>query len=166
MHRILGHVLFFEKDPPAVRPHQADDHVKARGFSRAIRSQQANDLAAVNIDVHAIHHGASAIDFDQLIGAQDLLTNRGLLRFDRDHCALRLPEPGVEAGCGVAGLVPSSAFWGAVVYNESAVRSVGRHVAIAVERHHGIGSGGRTGRSWSWVTSGLPYMTTSPVLAS
>src|SRR5438067_3279237 len=46
IHWVIRHVFSFKKDAPAIRPHEADDHVKARRFSRAIWSEQANDLAA------------------------------------------------------------------------------------------------------------------------
>ena len=61
---------------PAVRPHEADDHVKARRLARAIRPEQADDLAAAAVDIHAIHHGAAAVDFDELLASAERAVSR------------------------------------------------------------------------------------------
>jgi hypothetical protein len=48
MHGLTGQVDFINLNPAFSAGDQADDHVEARCFSGAIRTQQANNLATVN----------------------------------------------------------------------------------------------------------------------
>ena len=50
VYRKLGHVLLVEQDPAAVRLDQTNDHVETGGFSGAIRTEQADDLALADLD--------------------------------------------------------------------------------------------------------------------
>ncbi len=55
IHRQLGDVVAVEFDGAAIRLDQAGDHVEHRGLSGAVRTKQADGLAAPHIDADAAH---------------------------------------------------------------------------------------------------------------
>src|SRR5882724_10708152 len=56
IHRELGDVVAVEFDGAAIRLDQAGDHVEHGGLAGAVRTQQADRLAAADIDADAAHH--------------------------------------------------------------------------------------------------------------
>src|SRR5439155_20389281 len=56
IHRQPGHVRAVEFDGAAVRLDQSGDHVEHRGLAGAVRAEQADRLAAADIDADAAHH--------------------------------------------------------------------------------------------------------------
>src|SRR6185503_5828795 len=55
IHRQLGHVMAVEFDGAAIGLDQSGDHVEHRGLAGAVRTQQADRLAAADIDADAAH---------------------------------------------------------------------------------------------------------------
>ena len=60
IHRQLGHVVAVEFDGAAIRLDQPGDHVEHRGLAGAVRAEQADGLAAADIDADAAHDLAGA----------------------------------------------------------------------------------------------------------
>ena len=98
VHRQPRHVDAVERDPAGVRRHQTDDHVKTGRLARPVRSQQPNDLAPADVDVHLVDHRAFLVDFDQPLRVEDLFANRktrgagGRCRLGRHDGGRRLGE--------------------------------------------------------------------------
>jgi hypothetical protein len=55
IHRQLRHIMAVELDRAAIRLDQASDHVEHRGLAGAVRTEQADRLAAPDIDADAAH---------------------------------------------------------------------------------------------------------------
>src|SRR6476659_9209210 len=51
IHRHLRDIPILENYAAAVRPNQADDHVKRRGLAGAIGPEEADDFAAFHVDI-------------------------------------------------------------------------------------------------------------------
>ena len=56
IHRKIGDVAPVEADRPGIGGNQTGDDVKAGGLSRAVRAEQADDLAALHGDVDVAQH--------------------------------------------------------------------------------------------------------------
>ena len=63
VHRKFGDVLPVEEDSAAVRLHQAHDRIEAGRLAGAVRAEQADDFAAVDVERHVVKHGPPVIDF-------------------------------------------------------------------------------------------------------
>ena len=70
---VHGHAVdqgVIQCDLPIVCTHQANHHVKARRFSRAIWPQKANDFTTFDIKRNVFDDGSCAITFFELIDAE------------------------------------------------------------------------------------------------
>ena len=91
--RHAGDVLAVGEDVSRVRLHEADDHVKAGGFSRAVGAEQPDDLALRNLEADAANHLTSFVGLADLVGRQLLhhFTVRvSVTAFDRPPVTLTL----------------------------------------------------------------------------
>src|SRR5579875_1493745 len=70
VHRRMGDVGRVHQDAAGLRRDQADNHVKAGGFACAVRSKQADDLAAGDFQADAAHHLASLVALADSLGRQ------------------------------------------------------------------------------------------------
>ncbi len=61
MDRQPREIASVELDPAAVRRDQPDDHVEARRLARAVRAEQADDLAARHVQRHVVDDGARLV---------------------------------------------------------------------------------------------------------
>src|SRR5690242_8303250 len=59
VHRKIGYVAPIEVDRPGLGCDETGDNIKARGLSRAVRTQQADNLAALNRDADIAQDRAS-----------------------------------------------------------------------------------------------------------
>src|SRR5438094_499976 len=50
-------------------PH-AEGHVKGRGLSGAVWPEEADDLAGIDVEAHALHYRAAAIGLGESVGAE------------------------------------------------------------------------------------------------
>lgn len=77
MHGEPADIGVIEKNGPAVRAHETDDHVKACGLPRSVGAEEPDDFSVMNVDVHPIDNRAARIALDQFFCAQQWLS--GLL---------------------------------------------------------------------------------------
>ena len=70
VHGLGGDVLAVQHDAAAIGRHQAGDHIEAGGLARAIGTQKAHHLAAVQPQAHVLHHRAAAERFGDRIDEQ------------------------------------------------------------------------------------------------
>ena len=66
----MGQLGAVELDAARVRGDQADDHVEAGGFSGAVRPEQANDLAARDLERDVAHDSTALVVLEQVFRAQ------------------------------------------------------------------------------------------------
>src|ERR1700732_756556 len=83
MHRKPRHVTILKINSTTIGPNQTDYKIKRSGFTSAIWSQKADDLAFVHMDINSIHDRSAAIDLDQLIRTENRLLNSPLCFYDR-----------------------------------------------------------------------------------
>ena len=69
--RLLRQVVAVDRDPARGGLEQARDHADGGGLARAVRAQEAVDLARGDVEAHAVHGGEGSVLLDQ--------------RLDRDH---------------------------------------------------------------------------------
>ena len=65
VHRIVGYLLIIEIHMALVGNDQPRGHVKRGGLARTVRSQQADNLSLLHIEVHAIGHCPLAVTLHQ-----------------------------------------------------------------------------------------------------
>src|SRR5437588_2786877 len=82
IHRQLGDVFVAEGDVAAVRLHESDDHVERRRFSRAVRSEESDDLALPNVDRHVAHDATTFVDFHEMGRGQAKVAIHAVDRLD------------------------------------------------------------------------------------
>src|SRR5207237_9997515 len=56
VHRIVGHIFPIEKDASRIGHRQADGHIKRRRLARAVRAEQADDFAGLDVDADAFDY--------------------------------------------------------------------------------------------------------------
>ena len=71
MHRFGRQVLAIEQDIAAISANQPDDHVKSRRFTGAVRSQQADDLATLDLERKALDHLPHFVAFRDVLNAEN-----------------------------------------------------------------------------------------------
>jgi hypothetical protein len=71
VHRIVGDVGAIELDAAGVRRGQADDHVERRRLAGAVRAEQTDHLAGVQLEADAAHHRAATVRLGERVRAQD-----------------------------------------------------------------------------------------------
>jgi hypothetical protein len=69
VHGHRGDVLVTQHDPAAIGRNQADHDMERSGLASAVRSQQPDHLAGMNLDAHIVHHTAATIAFLEIFGA-------------------------------------------------------------------------------------------------
>ena len=69
MYRKLGYVLLIEQNSATVRLNQTNDHVETGGFSGAIRTEQADDLALADLDRDVLHNVSTFEVFCEVVRA-------------------------------------------------------------------------------------------------
>jgi hypothetical protein len=62
----MGDILPVEQYGALVRSHQAGDHIEDRGLAGAVGAEQADRLAALQIQADILHHLARAIAFAEI----------------------------------------------------------------------------------------------------
>ena len=98
IHRLVGGVVAVEEDLAAVRPHEADDHVERGGLARAVGAEQPDDLALADLDVDAVHHRATVIDFLQPAGEEQNVIAAGVDRHGGAVLERAVAKVGVRDG--------------------------------------------------------------------
>ena len=143
-----------KNDAAAVWPNESDDHVKAGRLAGAVRSEQSDDLAGARVDVHAIHHRAAAVNFHQLVGAQNSSPpspdrRSELCGVDSGGAWPIMVWAGTELGevlvAGVWGLDLALVFffWSSGCWRISVrLGSVRRQLSLLIHHHDGVGTGG------------------------
>src|SRR6185436_4602545 len=61
VHGQFGNVVLTQHDGAIIRPGQADNDIKRRGFSGAVRSEEADHLSLADFDIHVTDHGAPSV---------------------------------------------------------------------------------------------------------
>ena len=69
---IFGNLFVVEKDFAAIGHDEAGGHVKRRGLAGAVGSQQSDNLALLDVERHAVDHGAFTVALDQPLCAEHL----------------------------------------------------------------------------------------------
>ena len=67
----MGDIAIGKEDPAVVRLDLPGGHAEAGGFAGAVGTQQADNLAGVDLEIDPIHDLAPAIVFDQALHLQD-----------------------------------------------------------------------------------------------
>jgi len=83
IHRKPGHVTILKINPTTVGPDQTHYKIKRGGFTSAIWSQKADNLAFVHMDIDSIQDRPAAIDLDQFIRTENRILNTPLCFYDR-----------------------------------------------------------------------------------
>ena len=78
IHRQRRDIVAVEIDAPAIRLDQPGDHVEHRGLAGAVRSQQADRLAAAHVEAHALDHLAPAEAFLDAAHREEVFAALGL----------------------------------------------------------------------------------------
>ncbi len=67
VHRNIGDILVVDDYPAGVGGNEADNDVKAGGFSGAVGTQQADNFALFYVEADAVDDPASAVTFADLV---------------------------------------------------------------------------------------------------
>ncbi len=78
IHRQVGDVVAVELDDAAVGLDQPGDHVERGGLAGAVRSEQADRLAAPDIEADVLDDLASAVALFEAVGREIVVANLGL----------------------------------------------------------------------------------------
>ena len=72
VHRQFRDILARKNHAAFVRAHEPRHHVEGGGFSRAVRPQQAYDLAMAHRQADRVHDGPRFIGFAEAFGSQQM----------------------------------------------------------------------------------------------
>src|SRR5690606_29002576 len=92
-----------ELDRPAVRGDQPDDHVEAGGLAGAVRPEQADDLAAGDVERDVLDDLAAVIRLHQLAHRQAAVGARGVARRGIGHQRDAPSRGGASCWAGLSG---------------------------------------------------------------
>ena len=70
VHRPVRDGLVAQGDAPGVRPDKPDHHVKRGGFARPVRTQERDDLAALQVKRHAADDRPTGVAFHEVGGLE------------------------------------------------------------------------------------------------
>ncbi len=56
VHRLAGDILVVEQDATGSGRNEADDHIERRRLARAVRPEEPDDFALVELEVDVVHH--------------------------------------------------------------------------------------------------------------
>ena len=70
MDGLVRQVEIIEQDAAGIRRDEPDDHVEGGGLARAVRAEQADDLARTDLERQVTDHGACAIGLGEVTGDQ------------------------------------------------------------------------------------------------
>ena len=70
VHGLVADVQVVDQYATLVRLDQPDDHIEAGGFAGTVRTEQADDLAAVDRQADVAYHLAAFIGLGQMLGFQ------------------------------------------------------------------------------------------------
>ncbi len=85
IHRQRRDVVVAERHRAAVRTDQSDDHVEGRRLARAVRPEEADDLALGDVDGDVAHHAATLVDLQQMRRREPQCDLRLLTRRERQN---------------------------------------------------------------------------------
>src|SRR5262249_36820516 len=70
VHRIVGDVLTIEFHTPRVGRRQPHGHIKRRRLARAVRPEEADDLARTDVEADASYYRPAAVGFGEVVRAE------------------------------------------------------------------------------------------------
>ena len=95
VHRAVGEIDVVEMNGPAVGRDEADQHVEARGFPRAVGAEETHYLTASHHEAHVLDHRAGAIALREPAGAERAHSSSSLSRIvtRRPSAPVSAPAP-------------------------------------------------------------------------
>src|SRR5947207_4490267 len=91
LQRVVSDVRIRKNGTAAIWPNESHDHVKTCRFASAVRAQQSNDFASVDVHVDPVDHRPTSINLYQLVSSKDIFgfcRNRGSDFQTRDRRSL------------------------------------------------------------------------------
>src|SRR3954469_11218665 len=73
IHGLARDLLVVKEHLSAVRLYESHDHIEGGRLTSTIGTKETDDLAAAHFDIHAIHHSASIVDFQEAAGVEQRL---------------------------------------------------------------------------------------------